>query len=134
MGRLVPHGPYFWGIWSFSKNKSAARELITYLSQREQVEMLAAPVSGYDIPPFASMTDMKIWSEVEPPKGTIYNYPGRPWHDATYYIPGSSAPPDIAVQMWNRYLLPGMVGRLLSGQAIKQSIAWAKDELEGFIR
>jgi hypothetical protein len=36
--------------------------------------------------------------------------------------------------MWNRYLLPGMVGRLLSGQAIKQSIAWAKDELQGFIR
>jgi ABC-type glycerol-3-phosphate transport system substrate-binding protein len=134
MGRLVPHRPYFWGIWSFSENKSAARALITFLSQREQVEMLAAPVAGYDIPPFASMTDMKIWSEVEPPKGTVYNYPVRPWHDATYYIPGSSAPPDIAVQIWNRYLLPGLVGRLLSGQSIKESIAWAKDELQGFIR
>jgi ABC-type glycerol-3-phosphate transport system substrate-binding protein len=134
MGRLVPHRPYFWGIWSFSQNKSAARELITYLSQREQVEVLAAPVAGYDIPPFASMRDMKIWSEVEPPKGTIYNYPVRPWHDARFYIPGSSAPPDIAVQMWNRYLVPGMVGRLLSGQSIKQSIAWGKDELQGFIR
>jgi ABC-type glycerol-3-phosphate transport system substrate-binding protein len=133
-GRLVPHRPYFWGIWSFGKNKSAARELITYLSQREQVETLAAPVAGYDIPPFASMTDMTIWSEVEPPKGTIYNYPIRPWHDATYYIPGSSGPPDIAVQIWNRFLLPGMVGRLLTGQSIKESIAWAKDELQGFIR
>ena len=126
--------PYFWGIWKFAKNKSAAKDLIMFLSQREQVEQLAAPVAGYDIPPYQSMSDLKVWAEVEPPKGTIYNYPIRPWHDAEYYIPGSSAPPEIAVQIWNRYLLPGMVGRLLGGQSIKQSIAWAKDELEGFIR
>jgi ABC-type glycerol-3-phosphate transport system substrate-binding protein len=133
-GRLVPHRPYFWGIWKFAKNKSAAKELIEYLSQREQVEALAAPVVGYDIPPFQSMSDFKIWSEVEPPKGTVYNYPVRPWHNAEYYVPGSSAPPEIAVQIWNRYVLPGMVSRLLSGQTIKQSIAWAKEELEGFVR
>ncbi|MBV9251097.1 MAG: extracellular solute-binding protein [Acetobacteraceae bacterium] len=133
-GRLVPHRPYFWGIWSFAQNKSAAKELIEHLSQREQVEYLAAPVAGYDIPPFPSMYDMKIWSEVEPPKGTVYNYPIRPWHNAEYYIPGSSAPPEIAVQIWNRSLLPGMVARLMAGRTIKQSIAWAKDELEGFVR
>ena len=80
------------------------------------------------------MYDMKIWSEVEPPKGTIYNYPVRQWHEAEYYIAGSAAPPEIAVQMWNRSIMPGMVARLLDGQSIKQSIAWAKEELQGFIR
>ena len=30
--------------------------------------------------------------------------------------------------------MPGMVARLMTGQSIKQSIAWAKDELEGFVR
>ena len=35
---------------------------------------------------------------------------------------------------WNRYVVPGMVGRLLTGQTIKQAIAWGKDELEGFVR
>jgi ABC-type glycerol-3-phosphate transport system substrate-binding protein len=133
-GRLVPHRPYFWGIWKFAQNKSAGRALIEFLSQREQVERLAVPVAGYDIPPFLSMSDLKIWTEVEPPKGTIYNYPVRPWHDADYYIPGSSAPPDIAVQMWNRSVVPGMVSRLMSGQSIKESIAWGKDEIQGFIR
>jgi len=133
-GRLVPHRPYFWGIWKFAKNKSAARELMEYMSQREQVEALAAPVNGYDIPPFESMSNFKIWSEVEPPKGVVYNYPVRPWHNAEYYIPGSSAPPEIAVQMWNRSVVPTMVGRLLTGQSIKESIAWGKQELQGFIR
>ncbi len=133
-GRLVPHRPYFWGIWKFAKNKSAARELTEYMSQREQVEALAAPVNGYDIPPFESMSNFKIWSEVEPPKGVVYNYPVRPWHDAEYYIPGSSGPPELAVQMWNRSVVPTLVGRLLTGQSIKESIAWGKQELEGFIR
>jgi ABC-type glycerol-3-phosphate transport system substrate-binding protein len=133
-GRLVPARPYFWGIWSFAKNKSAGKDLIAHLSQREQVEALAAPVAGYDLPPFLSMSDLNIWSEVKPPKGTIFNYPIRPWHGAEYYIPGSSASPEIAVQMWNNSLIPGMVARLVSGQTIKQTIAWAKDELEGFVR
>lgn len=133
-GRMVPHRPYFWGIWKFAQNKSAGADIIEYLSQREQVEALAAAVSGYDIPPFTSMTDLKIWSEVEPPKGTIYNYPVRPWHNAEYYIPGSSAAPEIATQIWSRGIYPGMIARLMSGKTIKESIDWAKDELEGFSR
>lgn len=131
-GRKVPHRPYFWGIWNFSKNQKAGAELIEYLSQREQVEALAAPVSGYDIPPFLSMSDLSIWSDVEPPKGTIYNYPVRPWHDAVYYVPGQSAPPEVAVQIWNRYIYPGLVARMMAGQTIKQALAWAKEEISGF--
>jgi ABC-type glycerol-3-phosphate transport system substrate-binding protein len=133
-GRLVPHRPYFWGVWNFSKATSAAKDILLYLSQREAVEGMGAAVAGYDIPAFASMTDFKIWSDVEPPKGTIYNYPAREWHDSEYYITGSSGPPEIAVQMWNRSVIPGMVSRLVAGQTIKQSMDWAKGELEGFTR
>lgn len=132
--RLVPIRPYFWGIWSFAQNKSAAKDLLHYLSEREQLEVLETAVVGYDIPPFLSMADFKIWSEVEPPKGTVFNYPIRPWHDAEYYVPGSSAPPDVAVQMWNRGTVPTMVAKLFSGNSIKQTIDWAKTELEGFVR
>jgi ABC-type glycerol-3-phosphate transport system substrate-binding protein len=133
-GRMVPHRPYFWGIWNFSKATSAAKDILLYLSQREQVEGMADAVAGYDIPAFPSMNDFKIWEDVEPPKGTIYNYPVRPWHDAEYYITGSSGPPEIAVQMWNRSVIPGMVSRLVAGQTIKESMDWAKGELEGFTR
>jgi hypothetical protein len=80
------------------------------------------------------MSDFRVWAEVEPPKGTIFNYPLRPWHGGEYYIPGSSAPPEIAVQMWNRAVIPGMVAKLFAGQTIEQSIAWAREELQGFMR
>jgi ABC-type glycerol-3-phosphate transport system substrate-binding protein len=43
-GRFVPYLPYFWGIWSFAKNKSAAKELLAYLCEREQVQQLCATV------------------------------------------------------------------------------------------
>ena len=37
-GRFVPYSQSFWGIWQFAQNKTAAKELIEYLMQREQVE------------------------------------------------------------------------------------------------
>src|ERR1700722_5639321 len=133
-GRLVPMRPYFFGLWSFAQNKPAARELLAYLGAREQMEFLTTAVSGYDIPPYLSMSDFKVWAEVEPPKGTVYNYPIRPWHDAEYYVTGWSGPADIGVQAWNRGVIPTMVSKLVSGQTIQQAIDWAKDELEGFTR
>ena len=67
-------------------------------------------------------------------KGTIYNYPLRPHHDAEYYIVGSSAPPDIGVQIWSQNMIPGMAARIVAGQTPKQVIDWAKQELEGIRR
>jgi hypothetical protein len=132
-GRFVPSQGYFWGVWNFSQNKQAAKELITYLMQRPQVEERCTIVSGYDIPPFQSMLDFDIWAKVEPPKGTVYNYPIQKWHKAQPSITGSEASPDIAVQMYNRAVHTGMLARLQQGQPIKQVVAWAQDEIEGYM-
>ena len=133
-GRYLPLGAFAWGIWNFSPNKTAAKELIEFLCQREQVEARANVVMGYDVPPFASMTDFKIWDQVEPPKGTVYHYPIRPSHHQQSWIACAPAPPEIAVQISNRGTLPTMLAKLQSGQSIKQVQDWAQDELEGFIR
>ena len=124
--------PYFWGIWNFSRAQPAAKEFLNWISQREQIERLTVAGVGYDIPPFLSMADFKIWEDIDPPKGTVFNYPVRPWHDATYYVPGQSAPPELAVQMWNRYITPSLVARMMQGQTPKQALDWAKREIEGF--
>src|SRR5437773_3219981 len=76
-GRFDAAVPFFWGIWNFSPNKSAAKSLLAYLCQRSSVEQTVAASKGYDIPPFANLHDFKTWAEEEPPKGTIYNYPPR---------------------------------------------------------
>jgi ABC-type glycerol-3-phosphate transport system substrate-binding protein len=134
-GRFVPHLPFFWGIWSFSQNKPAAKALLAHLAQREQVEALSTAVSGYDIPPFLGMADFKVWSQVEPPLGTVYNYPVRPFHNATPSIAAFPAPPDIAVQIYNRATMTTMVAKITQGgQTIDAVLDWAQDELEGFAR
>lgn len=133
-GRMVPSLFYLWGIWKFSSNKSAAKELIAFLSQRENVEERCTKVSGYDIPPFDSMLDFKVWEEVGPPKGVVYNYPIRPQHHATPWVAMTPAPAEIAVQAYNQGTHSTMLAKLKSGQSIEQTISWAQNELEGFIR
>ena len=133
-GSYTPFLPFHWGVWQFSQNKGAAKELLEWLMQREQIEPRCFAAQGYDIPPFATMADFKVWEEVEPPKGTVYNYILRPHHHSTAHIAAFPAPPDIGVQIYNRGTMPTMFSKLQSGSSPKEVIAWAKGELEGFVR
>jgi ABC-type glycerol-3-phosphate transport system substrate-binding protein len=133
-GRFLPLGAFSWGVWNFSPNKTAAKELIEFLSLRENVEARCNSSLGYDVPPFSSMTDFKIWDEVGPPTGTVYHYPIRKSHHQENCIAVAPAPPEIAVQVYNRGTVSTMLAKLQSGQSIKQVQDWAQDELEGFVR
>ena len=134
-GRFLPYLPYFWGAWSFGKNKTAAKELIEWLSEREQAQTLCTASHGYDIPPFQSMTDFPVWADEGPPKGTVYNYPLRPAHHAQPWIAVYPAPPEIAVQAYNQATMTKMVARMVQGgDSIEKTIDWAQGELEGFAR
>lgn len=133
-GRFMPFIPNYWAIWSFSQNKAAAKDLLEHLSQRDMVQERAAPVEGYDLPPFQSMTDFPIWNEVGPPKGTVYNYPVRAVHDSMEHLSGFPAPPEVGVKMYQRGTLPNMVARLMKGQPMKEVLSWAENEVEGFMR
>ncbi|MBS0641614.1 MAG: extracellular solute-binding protein [Proteobacteria bacterium] len=131
-GRYEAYVTNFWGIWSFAKNKSAAKDFIAYMMQRDKVEERCNATIGYDIPPFGSMVDFPIWDKVGPPPGLCFNYPLRPIHKAHPYIAMSPAPPTIAVKAYNRGTISTMLARLHSGQSIPQVITWAQDELTGF--
>lgn len=133
-GRFVPSEIFFWGIWSFSKNQSAAKELLSYLMQQTLVEERINAVQGYNIPPFLGMRDFPVWETAGPPQGTLFNYPIRPWHDAKPSLPGSSASPDVATQIYANGIHTGMLSRLKNGDTIKQVTAWASDQLDGLVR
>jgi ABC-type glycerol-3-phosphate transport system substrate-binding protein len=132
-GRFQPGLPFFWGIWKFSKNKPAARSLLTHLSQRSSVEQLVLASGGFDMPSFSGLRDFKIWGEVSPPKGTLYNYP--PSGDQIVSISGAPAPAPMATQMYTQATLTKMIAKFTQGgEGMDKVIAWAASELEGFMR
>jgi ABC-type glycerol-3-phosphate transport system substrate-binding protein len=132
-GRYAPFLPYFWGIWNFSKNKSAAKSVLVHLSQRSSAEKMVAASGGYDLPSFASFTDFKTWAEEGPPKGTLYHYP-NPHEHQILSMAASPAPPKIAVQIYTQGIMTKMTVRHLQGEPMEKTLAWAESEIEGFMR
>jgi ABC-type glycerol-3-phosphate transport system substrate-binding protein len=133
-GRFVPTQSYFWGVYNFSQNKSAGKDLIEFLMQRPNVEARDIASSGYDLPPYAKLNDFKIWEEVGPPTGTVFNYPLRPSSGQKPSLTASEAAPEVAVQIYNRAVHNQMFARLRDGQSIAQVVSWAQDELDGYTR
>ncbi len=132
-GRFDPSGFGFWGIWNFSQNIPAAKSLLMYLSRREAVETLVTASEGDDIPPYERLRDFKVWEQNEPPKGTMYNYPPR--GDVIPSMTGFPAPVTIGVQMYAQATMPKMVAQCTQqGKSIDQAIAFAEQEIEGFMR
>jgi len=133
-GRYGPFTTPFWGIWNFSKNQSAAKSLLTALSQADAIESMVKASAGYDIPPFANMTMLKVWEEEGPPKGTLYHYP-NPYNHQILSIAAAPAPHKIAVQIYRQGLQTQMVVRYgIKGEPMDKVLAWAEHELEGYMR
>jgi len=132
-GRYDPSNPYFWGIWNFSKNIPAAKALLAHISQREIQEKLVTASVGFDVPPFASFMDFKIWEEEGPPKGTNYNYPSR--DDAIPFLSGHPAPLKIGTQMYAQALLIKMIAmHTHQGRSVEDAMSYAESEIEGYLR
>ena len=132
-GRFAPFLPYFWGIWNFSKNKSAAKSLLVHLSQPDSAEKMVAASGGYDLPAFEKLTTFKTWAEEGPPKGSLYHYP-NPHNHQTLSIAASPAPPKIAQQVYTQAILTKMCVRFHQGEAMEKTLSWAEGECEGYMR
>ena len=130
----MPTQNFYWGVYKFSKNQSASKDLLAHLMQRENVEARCIASDGYDLPPYSKMLDFKIWDEVGPPTGTVFNYPPRPSSGQIPSLTGSEASPDIAVQIYQRAVHNQMLARLRDGKSIPEVIAWAEDEIGGYTR
>ena len=133
VGRYAPFLPYFWAIWSFGKNKTAAKDLILFSRNASAVEKMVNASAGYDLPAFEKLTDFKIWAEIGPPPGTLYHYP-NPYNHQILSVAAQPAPPKIAHQIYTQAIHTKMIVRLIKGEAMEKTLAWAEGELEGFMR
>ncbi|TXL82160.1 carbohydrate ABC transporter substrate-binding protein [Vineibacter terrae] len=132
-GRFNPILPRFYGLWSFSRNKEAARSLLEHLTSRQTAERQVAASQGYDIPPYSKFNDFKTWDEEGPPKGSISHYPIR-GGDQVAGVTCSPAPPLIAAQIWAQSIQAHMIVRYFQGEALDKTLDWAAREVEGFKR
>ena len=132
-GRYAPYLAYFWGTWSFSKNKDAAKSVLRALSQPDAIEKMCVASGGYDLPCYEKLTTLKVWQEEGPPKGTLYHYP-NPHNHQTLSIAAAPAPPKIAQQIYAQATLTKMCLRHHQGEPMEKTLAWAESECEGFMR
>jgi len=134
-GRFLAYLPYTTGIWAFGRNKTAAKNFLEFISQRESAELCSNTSGGYDIPPFPSMADFKVWETEGPPQGTIFNYPLKPHHDARYAIAFSPAPPELAQQMYIQALNTKLIARIAQGgETMEVALAWLEREITNMRR
>jgi ABC-type glycerol-3-phosphate transport system substrate-binding protein len=132
-GRFVGQLPQFYGLWSFSKNKAAAKDLLLFISQKPSVAKLVEASFGYDLPSFKSMYDLDTWKTVGPPIGTVYGYPPR--GDQQTSIAGAPARSEVGAQIYNQAINTVMVARFTQGgEKIDEVIKWAENELEATLR
>ena len=129
-GRFRTGNPTFWGIWEFSENIPAAKDLLRYVAKRDVVGRLVSASQGYDIPVITShYRSNDYWTKAEPPRGVLYNYPVR--GDEKQIVAGYPAPPEFASQIYAQLLLPNLVARVTQGgDSIEDAIAWAANEAE----
>src|SRR5262245_8614230 len=132
-GRFVGQLPQFYGLWSFSKNKSAGKDLLLHMSQKESIAQLVAASIGYDLPSFKSMYDLDTWKTVEPPVGVVYSYPPRGDEQTSMF--GAPARSEVGAQMYNQAINTVMVAKFTQGnERLDDVIKWAEKELEGTLR
>jgi ABC-type glycerol-3-phosphate transport system substrate-binding protein len=132
-GRFDPAQPSYWGIWNFSPSKSAGKNLLLHLWEKDSVERLVAGSKGYDIPAFGTLREFKTWAEEGPPRGGIWNYPPR--GDVIESGSGSPAPMRIGNQIFAQATTTKMIAQYTrQGKTMDQAMDWAAGELEGFMR
>jgi ABC-type glycerol-3-phosphate transport system substrate-binding protein len=132
-GRYDPGGYAHWGIWRFSKSQEAAKAWLRFMTSRESQEKLVTAGRGFDIPPYKSMMDFKVWEDEGPPKGTNYNYPPR--GDVQVNVAGYPAPVKIGTQMFAQGTMNKMIAMYTQqGKSMNDAMAWAETEIEGFMR
>jgi hypothetical protein len=91
------------------------------------------PSGGHDLPAFDNLTTLKTWADEGPPKGTLYHYPNR-YNHQILSIAAQPAPPKIAVHIYSQGLMTQMTVRHMQDEPLEKPLAWAEDEVEGYLR
>ena len=131
-GRFRAGGAFFWGVWRFSRNIPAAKDLFLHVARRDVVERTLRASQGYDVPLIEAYRDSDVWDSATPPDGVLYNYPIR--GDEVQNIAGYPAPPEYGSQLSVQGVYPNLLAHVTqAGDTIDEAIAWATGEIEALM-
>jgi multiple sugar transport system substrate-binding protein len=124
-GRHETDTPRHIGIWKFSKNIEPAKEWIKYLiGTRKNYDEYIMAGDAFNLPAYEKLTDHPVLQ-------TDPKYAALKGEGVQYHIYGWPAPPSDKVQLiTNSYILPNMIAKAVTGTSVKDSIAWAENEMK----
>jgi len=131
-GRFVGQLPQFYGLWQFSKNKPAAKDLLLHLSRKESVAELVEASSGLRPAVLQEHVRPRHLEEGRAAVGTTFSY-RRAATRSRRSRDGRRAPsrrPDL--QPGDQHRHGGEVHA--SNEKLDSVIKWAASELEGTLR
>ena len=114
---------YVYGIWKFSRNVQAAKELLRFLFREHNLREWIQAGAGFSIPMWRYWEGHPVWATdpklkmlpAEGPYGRLRGWP---------------APPSEAVGLIDDlYILPDMIAKAIGGMPTTSAISWATDNV-----
>ncbi len=127
-----PHGPtpsyhvvYSQAVMKYSKQTSAARELLTWLHSKEQFSRWLELEGGYAIGATAGWEKHAMWSRVDEPMRS-FKTAARGARHLGWAGPSNAR----ATQVYTKYIITDMYAKAVQGLSAEDAVRWADGELK----
>jgi multiple sugar transport system substrate-binding protein len=128
-----PAGRFFsptvrgYGIWKFSKNVDAAKDLLRFLYREDNFSEWIGAGAGFNHPMWRYWEKHPVWAK--DPKLRLL-----PGEGAYGHVRGWPAPPsEVIAGIDDLYILPDMVAKAIGGMSTKAAMEWAADQIKRVI-
>jgi multiple sugar transport system substrate-binding protein len=126
-GRFFAPNARGYGIWKFSKNVDAAKDLLRFLYREDNFSEWIQAGAGFNHPMWRYWEKHPVWNSdpklrLLPAEGVFGRMRGWP------------APPgDVFGTIDDLFILPDMVAKAIGGMSTKDAMAWATDQIKRII-
>ena len=123
-GQFAYHVPFSHMVMQYSKNVSAAKDLLLWLGTKENFEPWFLSQKGFSVGATTDWEKHLIWKE-DPIM--------LPYRDAARLgrAPGFAGPPNAkAAEVQTKYIITDMYAKAIQGMAPAESVKWAEGELK----
>jgi len=117
-----------YGIWKFSKNIQAAKELLRFLFREDNLRDWIRAGAGFNIPMWRYWEKHPVWTtdpklKMLPSEGLYARMPGWP-----------ARPSEALGIIDSSHILPDMVAKTIGGMSVSEAISWATDRMASVFR